>query len=56
MDTYPLTIYSAAAIQELSRKVEEKDAKIADLEARLEKLERLSAWLGKRARLVWVPC
>lgn len=41
VDTYPLTIYSAAAVQELSRKVEEKDAKIAALEARLEKLERL---------------
>jgi len=44
-DTYPLTIYSAAAVQELSRKLEQKDAQIANLEARLEKLEQL---LGNR--------
>ena len=41
VDTYPLTIYSAAAIQELKQKLEKKDTKIAELEARLEKLERL---------------
>ncbi len=41
VDTYPLTIYAAAAVQELNRKVEEKDAKITALEQRLEKLERL---------------
>jgi hypothetical protein len=41
VDTYPLTIYSAAAIQELNQKVEEKNARIAELERRLEKLERL---------------
>ena len=52
VDTYPLTIYSAAAIQELNEKVEsgkqkaetrvEKlEAENAELRARLEKLERL---------------
>jgi hypothetical protein len=59
VDTYPLTIYSAAAVQELAAKVEggnrkaeereaslrselqRRDAKIAALEARLEKLERM---------------
>jgi hypothetical protein len=59
VDTYPLTIYSAAAVQELAAKVESgnrkaeereaslrselqrRDAKIAALEARLEKLERM---------------
>ena len=45
VDTYPLTIYSAAAVQELSRKLEKKDAEIANLQARLEKLEQL---LGNR--------
>lgn len=45
MDTYPLTIYSAA-VQELHTKLKAKDAEIAevkkesaDLKARLEKLE-----------------
>jgi hypothetical protein len=41
VDTYPLTIYSAAAIKELNQKVEEKNTRIAELERRLEKLERL---------------
>ena len=44
VDTYPLTIYAAAAIQELradsDRRLAEKDAQIADLTARLERLER----------------
>jgi len=38
VDTYPLTIYSAAAIQELNQKLE---AENAELKARLERLERL---------------
>ncbi len=38
VDTYPLTIYSAAAIQELRA---EKDAEIAVLKNRLERLEAL---------------
>ncbi|MBE7494573.1 MAG: tail fiber domain-containing protein [Verrucomicrobiaceae bacterium] len=45
VDTYPLTIYSAAAVQELHAKHEaamkEKDAEIGDLKARLERLEKL---------------
>lgn len=44
VDTYPLTIYSAAAIQELNRKLTEelkrRDAENADLKARVEKLEQ----------------
>ncbi len=40
VDTYPLTIYSAAAVQELSAKLRAKDRQIADLAARLERLER----------------
>ncbi len=40
VDTYPLTIYSAAAIQELHAQLREKDAQLADLAARLERLER----------------
>jgi hypothetical protein len=41
VDTHPLTIYSAAAIQELHRVVQEKDARIATLEGRLARLEAL---------------
>jgi hypothetical protein len=45
VDTYPLTIYSAAAIQELNRKMESETAKLraenAELKERLEKLERM---------------
>ncbi|MBI2926731.1 MAG: tail fiber domain-containing protein [Verrucomicrobia bacterium] len=52
VDTYPLTIYSAAAIQELNQKVEvgrqkaearvqKLEAENAELKARLERLERL---------------
>ncbi len=43
VDTYPLTIYSAAAIQELradtNRRIAEKDAEIATLTERLARLE-----------------
>jgi hypothetical protein len=39
VDTYPLTIYSAAAIQELHRENEELKQRVADQEARLRKLE-----------------
>ncbi|PWU19962.1 MAG: hypothetical protein C5B50_05115 [Verrucomicrobia bacterium] len=41
VDTYPLIIYSAAAIQELNEQLKGKEAKIAELEQRLEKVERL---------------
>jgi hypothetical protein len=39
VDSYPLTIYTAAAVQELNQKLREKDRQIADLTARLERLE-----------------
>jgi len=45
VDTYPLTIYSAAAIQELNqrltRELKSRDAENAELKQRLEKLEQL---------------
>ncbi len=43
VDSYPLTIYSAAAVQELHRLVKQKDAEIADLKARLERVEAMIA-------------
>ena len=46
VDTHPLTIYSAAAIQELHRVVQEKEARIATLESRLAQLESLVATLA----------
>jgi hypothetical protein len=39
VDTYPLTIYSAAAIQELHRENQQQREKIADLEERLRRIE-----------------
>jgi len=51
VDTHPLTIYSAAAIQELHRVVQEKEARIATLESRLARLEAFIAASGpKQAR------
>ena len=45
VDTYPLTIYSAAAVQELNRKLEEKlarkDAEIAELKRSVAELKQL---------------
>jgi hypothetical protein len=41
VDPWPLTIYSAAAVQELNRKVEQKETEIVELKARLERLEQL---------------
>jgi type VI secretion system VgrG family protein len=41
VDTYPLTIYSAAAIRELNQDLAAKDAKIRELEQRLAALEKL---------------
>jgi len=43
VDTYPLTIYSAAAVQELHEQVREKNREIAELKARLERIERFLA-------------
>jgi hypothetical protein len=51
VDTYPLTIYTAAAVQELHRELRRRDAENAALKARLEKLEqRLEAQLAGGAR------
>jgi hypothetical protein len=41
VDTYPLTIYSAAAVQELNQKLEQKESEITELKVRLERLEQL---------------
>jgi hypothetical protein len=45
VDTYPLTIYSAAAVQELNRKLTDelkrRDAENSELKQRVERLERL---------------
>ncbi|MEM0896543.1 MAG: tail fiber domain-containing protein [Verrucomicrobiota bacterium] len=43
VDTYPLTIYSAAAVRELHRQLKEKDAEIDELRERLEAIERALA-------------
>ena len=40
VDTYPLTIYSAAAIQELNRELKAKEAEIRSLKERLDRLEQ----------------
>jgi hypothetical protein len=39
VDTYPITIYTAAAVQELHRKLAERDARISALEERLQRIE-----------------
>jgi cell shape-determining protein MreC len=41
VDTYPLTIYSAAAVQELHRENEVLKKQLAEQEQRLRKLESL---------------
>ena len=41
VDTYPLTIYSAAAVQELHRENQVLKRQLADQEARLRKLEAI---------------
>jgi hypothetical protein len=43
VDTYPLTIYSAAAVQELHRENQALKARLADQEARLQRLESAAA-------------
>ena len=50
VDTHPLTIYSAAAVQELNRVVQEKEARIAALESRLARLEASVATLTSGER------
>jgi Chaperone of endosialidase len=55
VDTYPLTIYSAAAIQELNRKLEaqarEKDAQISTLEKEVWELKQAVKGLSDRRDL-----
>lgn len=43
VDTHPLTIYSAAAIQELHAPLQSRDRELADLRRRLDRLESLLA-------------
>ena len=45
VDTYPLTIYSAAAVQELHHQMKERDARIADLEKSVAELKKLLSLL-----------
>jgi len=45
VDAYPLTVYSAAAVQELHELVKDKDAEIAKLKERMSKMETLLAKL-----------
>ena len=45
VDSYPLTIYTAAAVQELHENVKEKDAEIENLKERISRLETLMAKL-----------
>lgn len=47
VDSYPLTIYSAAAVQELAEVVKQKDAEIQELTHRLARLEALVQQLIK---------
>lgn len=48
VDIHPLTIYSAAAIQELSHKLEQKETELAALQQRLAALERLVFQLQRK--------
>jgi hypothetical protein len=47
VDTYPLTIYSAAAIQELNQKLEEKDAELQVLKRTVAELKAAFDQLGR---------
>ena len=47
VDTYPLTIYTAAAVQELHDIVKAKDAEIGELKQRLTILENLVTELAQ---------
>jgi hypothetical protein len=48
VDTYPLTIYAAAAVQELNERVKEKETRIAELERSVEELKALVKTLAER--------
>jgi hypothetical protein len=49
VDTYPLTIYSAAAVQELNRKLNEKDAEIQELKRTVGEMQKVLVELGRKA-------
>jgi hypothetical protein len=48
VDTHPLTVYSAAAVQELHGLLKEKEIRISNLERRLAALEQLQSTLAHR--------
>jgi len=48
VDTYPLTIYSAAAVQELSRKLEQKETEITELKSQLSELSELVRTMNQK--------
>lgn len=48
VDTYPLTIYSAAAVRELNQKLEQKQTEITELKQRLAALEQIVARLDQK--------
>jgi hypothetical protein len=49
VDAYPLTVYSAAALQELHEIVKAKDAEIAGLKERISRIEAALAKLAREA-------
>jgi len=51
VDTYPLTIYSAAAVQELRGVVRSQDARITELESRIESLSERRGL--SRSSMLW---
>jgi hypothetical protein len=48
VDTYPLTIYSAAAIQELNQKLQRKETEITELKRSMEELKALVGSLERK--------
>jgi hypothetical protein len=48
VDTYPLTIYSAAAVQELNQELKEKSARISALERELSELKQAVRELSRK--------
>ncbi len=48
VDTYPLTIYSAAAVQELNQRLDEKDAEIRKLKESVAELKEMVSQLAVR--------
>ncbi len=56
VDPFPLTIYAAAAVQELHKKVKQKDGRIAELrdqnEANRQRIEKLESRLARLEALL----